>query len=41
MAGEASSLLPYHYDMRRAKKVKRILVVEYNKTKLGRITINN
>ena len=41
MAGEASSPLLCHYDIRRAKKVKRILAVEDNKTKLGRITISN
>jgi len=34
MAGEVSSPLPCHYDMRRAKKVKRILVVEDNETNL-------
>jgi CheY-like chemotaxis protein len=35
MAGEASSPLPYHYDIiRRAQKVKRILVVEDNETNL-------
>ncbi|MBA4379976.1 MAG: response regulator [Anaerolinea sp.] len=34
MAGEVSSPLPYHYNIRRNKKVKRILVVEDNETNL-------